>query len=177
MTEKLQLRLNSIPKFDLKFVINAITVHLKRLDQIVMRPDAFTSTDYVVLMIQSEKKEKKPGFQERIFNLESMLENVTMVNEIRAGESVLSDEQSRFRSIDLAKGILKRAIQLYLLFNLLFHYVSLILSALSHITFIEPSGTVWLLGGCALRYINIILFSSYKILYPLKLLLIMPKSY
>jgi len=78
-------------KYDLKSDINAITAHLKRLDEIALRPDAFTTTDYIELMIQSEKKEKKFGFQGRISNLESMLENAEMVNKIRAGESVLPE--------------------------------------------------------------------------------------
>jgi len=119
-------------KYDLKSDINTITVCLQRLDQIALRPDAlFTATDYIQLMILSEMKEKKPGFQERISSLDSLLERAKMVKKIRAGESVLLEagaaaDQSRSQSrvtiepqlpmaqrtpIDWSKGMLNRAQQ------------------------------------------------------------------
>lgn len=78
-------------KYDLKSDINTITACLQRLDQIALRPDAFTTTDYIELMIQSETKEKKPGFQERIRSLNSLLDKARVVMKIRAGESVLPE--------------------------------------------------------------------------------------
>jgi len=76
-------------KLDLKKDIKNITSCLKRLDQIALRPDAFTTTDYIELMIQAENKEKKPGFQERIRSLTSLLDNARVVQKIRAGEDLL----------------------------------------------------------------------------------------
>jgi len=78
-------------KYDLKSDINTITACLQRLDQIALRPDAFTTTDYIELMIQAETKEKKPGFQERIQSLNSLLDKARIVKKIRAGESVLPE--------------------------------------------------------------------------------------
>lgn len=78
-------------KFDLKLDINTITSCLKRLDEIALRPDAFTATDYIALMIHAETKEKKPGFQEQICSLSSLLDKAKMVNKIRAGKSVIPD--------------------------------------------------------------------------------------
>ena len=119
-------------KYDLKSDINTITAHLKRLDQIALRPDAFTTTDYIELMIQSETKEKKSGFQERIKSLNLLLEKSQLVKKIRAGESVVPEagaaadqsssqskvtiepESSSFKRtpIDWSKGVLNLA-QLY----------------------------------------------------------------
>jgi len=118
-------------KYDLKLDINTITACLQRLDQIALRPDAFSATDYIQLMILSETKEKKPGFQERISSLDSLLEKANLVKKIRAGKSVLPEaggaaDQSRSQSkvtiepqlpcvkrtsIDWPKGMLKRAQQ------------------------------------------------------------------
>jgi len=78
-------------KYDLKSDIKTITACLQRLDQIALRPDAFTTTDYIELMIQSEMKEKKSGFQERIKSLNSLLDKARVVRKIRAGESVLPE--------------------------------------------------------------------------------------
>jgi len=80
-------------KYDLKLDINTITTCLQRLDQIALRPDAFTTTDYIEMMIQSEMKEKKPGFQERIRSLNSLLDKARVVKKIRAGESVLPESE------------------------------------------------------------------------------------
>ncbi len=43
-------------------------------------------------MIQSEKKEKKPGFKERILSLNSLLIKARVVQKIRAGESIFPEE-------------------------------------------------------------------------------------
>ncbi len=81
-------------KYDLKLDITTIAACLQRLDEIALRPDAFTATDYIRLMIQSETKEKKSGFLERISSLESLLDKAEMVKKIRAGESVLPEMES-----------------------------------------------------------------------------------
>ena len=78
-------------KYDLNVDIRTIADCLRRLDQIALRPDAFTATDYIELMIKSETKEKKPGFQERIDSLHSLLDKAAVVRKIRAGESVLPE--------------------------------------------------------------------------------------
>ena len=74
-------------KYDLKLDINTITTCLQRLDQIALRPDAFTTTDYIELMIQAETKEKKPGFKERIKSLNSLLQKANVMNKIRTGQA------------------------------------------------------------------------------------------
>jgi len=72
---------------DLNQDIEKITACLKRLDQIALRPDAFSTTDYIELMIQAETKEKKPGFKERIKSLNSLLQKANVMNKIRTGQA------------------------------------------------------------------------------------------
>jgi len=78
-------------KLGLKQDIEKITACLQRLDEIALRPDAFTTTDYIELMIQAEIREQKPGSQERIRSLTSLLDNARVVQKIRAGEDLLPD--------------------------------------------------------------------------------------
>ena len=95
-------------KYDLKLDINTITTCLQRLDQIALRPDAFTTTDYIELMIQAETKEKKPGFQERIRSLNSLLDKARVVRKIRAGEPLLPEaEAAAGQSCSLTKVTVK----------------------------------------------------------------------
>jgi len=89
--QELERELEQI-KFDLKSDIKTITACLQRLDRIALRPDAFTTTDYIELMIQAEEKEKKSGFQDRICSLNSLLDNARVVQKIRAGESIFPAE-------------------------------------------------------------------------------------
>jgi len=90
----LQAELDQI-KSDLKKDINTITACLQRLDQIALRPDAFTSMDYIEhTYIQAEMKEQKPGFQERIESLNSLLDRARVVQKIRAGESIFPEAKA-----------------------------------------------------------------------------------
>lgn len=83
--QALQLELKQI-QYDLKQDIKTITDCLQRLDRIALRPDAFTTTEYIELMIQAETKEKKPGYQERIKSLKSLLDKTQIVSDIRTGK-------------------------------------------------------------------------------------------
>jgi len=76
-------------KLELNQDIEQITGCLRRLDRIALRPDAFTSTDYIELMIQAEMKEKMAGFQDRIQRLESLLSKARVMQKIRAGKSII----------------------------------------------------------------------------------------
>ena len=81
----MQLELQQI-QHDLKQDIKTITECLQRLDRIALRPDAFTTTEYIELMIQAETKEKKQGYQERIKSLNSLLDKTQIVSDIRTGK-------------------------------------------------------------------------------------------
>jgi len=85
--QALQFELEQI-RYDLKQDINTITECLKRLDRIALRPDAFTTTEYIELMIQAEMKEKKPGYEERIKSLKSLLDKAQLMNNIRKGNNM-----------------------------------------------------------------------------------------
>ena len=56
---------------------------LKRLDEIALRPNPLSETDYLELLIEAEKREAKPGWMERVLALETYLENAGLVCTLR----------------------------------------------------------------------------------------------
>jgi len=84
----LQRELDGV-KNELKKDVEDIAARLKRLDEIALRSNAFTAADYIQCMISAEMTEKKPGFNERITSLRSLLQGATLVEKIRTGQSVV----------------------------------------------------------------------------------------
>ncbi|XP_053553203.1 uncharacterized protein LOC128644712, partial [Bombina bombina] len=66
---------------------------LKRLRDIALRPDPMKTTEYIDLMIESEKQETKPGYQERIKSLSDVRDTAKIIEKIEMGESLLPEEQ------------------------------------------------------------------------------------
>ena len=56
---------------------------LRRLDEIALRPNPLSETDYLELLIEAEKREAKPGWMERVLALETYLENAGLVCTLR----------------------------------------------------------------------------------------------
>ena len=56
---------------------------LSRLEKIALRPDTFTSTDYLEMMVASEERDKQPGYQERIKSLEKLIENAKLAEQVK----------------------------------------------------------------------------------------------
>ncbi|KAL7826591.1 hypothetical protein AOLI_G00318000 [Acnodon oligacanthus] len=71
---------------------NLITMSLKciwRLDEIALKPRSLSTVEYFELLIQTEKDEGKPGFEERIVRLQGMKEECKNLDKIADGEDVL----------------------------------------------------------------------------------------
>ncbi|XP_076866328.1 uncharacterized protein LOC143517555 [Brachyhypopomus gauderio] len=63
---------------------------LKRLDEIALRPRSLSAKEYFDLLIKTEEDEKKPGFEERIVNLQKMKEEFENMEKIAEGERILN---------------------------------------------------------------------------------------
>ena len=56
---------------------------LKRLNEIALKPDPLNEVNYIDLLIQSEKREAKPGFKSRIQSLEKIRKNAQFMKDIQ----------------------------------------------------------------------------------------------
>ncbi|XP_053569241.1 uncharacterized protein LOC128659695 [Bombina bombina] len=83
-------------------LINQASQSLKRLHEIALRPDPLTTTEYIDLMIKSEKQEAKAGYQERIQSLTDVKETAELIKKIEKGESLLPEDEDK-----LPKGVMQ----------------------------------------------------------------------
>ncbi len=61
---------------------------LRRLDEIALKPNPLTQVEYLELLIESEKREAKPGFKQRIQYLEVAKRHAEMLSKVKdEGES------------------------------------------------------------------------------------------
>ncbi|XP_053571490.1 uncharacterized protein LOC128661236 [Bombina bombina] len=74
-------------------LINKSLNILKHLDEISLRPNTMTTTEYIDLMKKSEKQEAKPGHQKRIQSLSEVLENAMIMEKITMGKPLLPKEK------------------------------------------------------------------------------------
>ena len=56
---------------------------IKRLDQIALRPDPLTETEYLETLIESEKREKKAGWKQRISFYEKAKEQARILSKLK----------------------------------------------------------------------------------------------
>ena len=56
---------------------------LQKLDEIALRPNPISESDYLELLIEAEKREAKPGWMERVLALETYLEHAGLVCTLR----------------------------------------------------------------------------------------------
>ncbi|KAI2645705.1 hypothetical protein H4Q32_026201 [Labeo rohita] len=68
---------------------------LERLQEIALKPNPLSTPDYIDLMIESEKQEAKPGFQDRIQSLMEVRKKAEILSKVPTGE-VLPDEVERY---------------------------------------------------------------------------------
>ncbi len=72
--------LDAIEK-DCLTIFGRVSHCIKRLDEIALRPQAFTTPDYIALMINKEETEAKPGYLERISSLQSLLKKAKVLDQ------------------------------------------------------------------------------------------------
>uniref|UniRef100_A0A672M0Z6 Uncharacterized LOC107575000 n=1 Tax=Sinocyclocheilus grahami TaxID=75366 RepID=A0A672M0Z6_SINGR len=67
---------------------------LERLQEIALKPNPLSTPDYIDLMIESEKQEAKPGFQDRIQSLMEVRKNAVIISKVSAGGVLPEDLKS-----------------------------------------------------------------------------------
>ena len=68
--------------------VGELTGCLTELRAISLCGDALTSPDYIKLLIENEKRNKKEGYMEKIKSLEDLLKKVVLADKIRLGAPV-----------------------------------------------------------------------------------------
>ncbi|XP_063040084.1 uncharacterized protein LOC134435163 [Engraulis encrasicolus] len=63
-------------------MMNTVTTCLTRLKEIALRPDPLSTPDYIDLMIKSEEQEAKPGFKQRIKELQVVREGAVLMQKV-----------------------------------------------------------------------------------------------
>ncbi|XP_048013184.1 uncharacterized protein LOC125246285 [Megalobrama amblycephala] len=64
---------------------------LERLEEIALKPNPLSTPDYIDLMIESEKQEAKPGFQDRIQSLMDVRKKAEIISKVSTGEVLPED--------------------------------------------------------------------------------------
>ncbi|XP_051987858.1 reticulocyte-binding protein homolog 2a [Xyrauchen texanus] len=68
---------------------------LERLQEIALKPNPLSTPDYIDLMIESEKQQAKPGFQDRIQSLMEVRKRAEIISKVSTGD-VLSDDGKKY---------------------------------------------------------------------------------
>ncbi len=64
---------------------------LERLQEIALKPNPLSIPDYIDLIIESEKQERKPGFKDRIRSLLEVRKKAEIITKVSTGEVVPED--------------------------------------------------------------------------------------
>ncbi|XP_016395387.1 uncharacterized protein LOC107729413, partial [Sinocyclocheilus rhinocerous] len=70
---------------------------LERLQEIALKPNPLSTPDYIDLMIESEKQEAKPGFQDRIQSLMVVRKKAEIISTVSTG-GVLPEDLKAYKS-------------------------------------------------------------------------------
>ncbi|XP_069162926.1 uncharacterized protein [Procambarus clarkii] len=66
-------------------MIREVQSHVERLEEIALKPNPISTKEYIDLMIESEKMQKRYNFQKRIEMLEKLKEEVAVIQAVRGG--------------------------------------------------------------------------------------------
>ncbi|XP_062905774.1 uncharacterized protein LOC134347306 [Mobula hypostoma] len=83
--EKLKHELSEVQDEEQK-LIEQISQSIRRLREIALRPSPVSNTEYIELLIQSEKEEANPGFKDRIEALRSLMEKAKLIQKVAKKE-------------------------------------------------------------------------------------------
>ncbi|XP_069040149.1 uncharacterized protein [Lepisosteus oculatus] len=92
VVKQLQKKYEDVQKEVLKLT-EKLSRTLKCLKEIALRPDPLTTPDYIDLMILAEEHEAKPGYLDRIRELQRVREGAVIVQKVASGESLLPQEE------------------------------------------------------------------------------------
>ncbi|XP_067283491.1 uncharacterized protein [Pseudorasbora parva] len=93
---------------------------LELLQEIALKPNPLTTPDYIDLMIESEKQEAKPGFQDRIQSLMDVRKKAEIISQVSTGE-VLPEDWKLYKSATRRRT--KASYDPRVLFSKVVHYV------------------------------------------------------
>ncbi|XP_063049340.1 uncharacterized protein LOC134443511 [Engraulis encrasicolus] len=79
---------------------------LKRLKAIALRSDPLAIPDYIDLMIQSEEQEARPGYKQRIIELQEVRDGAVLLQMVAEKIALTGEEQSKLQKL---RGIVKGA--------------------------------------------------------------------
>ena len=63
--------------------VETVTKCIARLEAIALRPNPFSSAQYIDLIIDAEQQEQLPGFEERIISLERLRDMAKIINDVK----------------------------------------------------------------------------------------------
>jgi energy-coupling factor transporter ATP-binding protein EcfA2 len=70
--------------------VNTVSSCIQRLDEIALRPNPFSTPQYIDLIIDAEQHEKRLGFKERIESLKKLRHMAVITSRVRNNESLLT---------------------------------------------------------------------------------------
>jgi energy-coupling factor transporter ATP-binding protein EcfA2 len=70
--------------------VNTVSSCIQRLDEIALRPNPFSTPQYIDLIIDAEQQEKRLGFKERIESLKKLRQMAVITSKVKNNESLLS---------------------------------------------------------------------------------------
>ncbi|XP_045030883.1 uncharacterized protein LOC116925415 [Daphnia magna] len=70
--------------------IETVTQCIKRLEEIALRPNPFSTPEYIDLIIDAEQQEKRQGYKERIESLKKLRKMAVITSKIKNKENLMS---------------------------------------------------------------------------------------
>ncbi|XP_041949249.1 uncharacterized protein LOC121709700 isoform X2 [Alosa sapidissima] len=80
-------------------IMDTVTKCLRRLSEIALRPDPLSTPDYIDLLILSEEREAKPGFKERIKELQEVRQGAVLLQKVAERVDLTAKEKSKWQKI------------------------------------------------------------------------------
>ncbi|XP_053116330.1 uncharacterized protein LOC128329343 isoform X2 [Hemicordylus capensis] len=105
-TEKVLEKLNEEyeeVKEILEDLIQKSSESLQRLQEIALKPNPLSTPEYIDLLIESEKQELKPGYQERIRSLQEVRKVAELIKKIANKEPLLPGEENLYKQLEQRK--------------------------------------------------------------------------
>ncbi|KAK4015793.1 hypothetical protein OUZ56_030764 [Daphnia magna] len=70
--------------------VETVTQCIKRLEEIALRPNPFSTPEYIDLIIDAEQQEKRQGYKERIESLKKLRKMAVITSKIKNNENLMS---------------------------------------------------------------------------------------
>jgi hypothetical protein len=73
--------------------VDTVSRCIQQLDAIALRPNPFSTPQYIDLIIDAEQQEKRLGFKERIESLKKLRQMAVITSKVRNNESLLTSDR------------------------------------------------------------------------------------